>query len=171
MGIRNRLTPPAGFFTGASSCFSRFLTSDCTSVPGRQTEGKFQRMNASSLQVMTRLWCGWRGCGEGSGGRRKGSLKEEEQGQREGPGQRVPVKRGFDRPKNNAADRGLGSRPSPLTGGRGRTFAQLVYGKQDQHANTASSNIFTEKKYHKYKLSQRDRGPHRLSANSMQEGG
>lgn len=33
LGLKNTLTPPEGFFVGVSSCLSRFLTMDCTSVP------------------------------------------------------------------------------------------------------------------------------------------
>lgn len=70
LGVKNRLTPPVGFFAGASSCFSRFLTIDCTSVPGRQQKRKAQTMNAVS-------------CGPGPGsGVDRGSMEkgQEEEG-------------------------------------------------------------------------------------------
>lgn len=47
------LTPPEGFFTGVSSCFSRFLTIDCTRVPGKgqgvTLVGRAWETNASPL--------------------------------------------------------------------------------------------------------------------------
>lgn len=49
LGSKNRLTPPAGFFTGVSRCFSRFLTIDFTSVPGIK--------NVCQWQVSRK--CGW----------------------------------------------------------------------------------------------------------------